>query len=99
MAVQGRFKTRFMVKVQEPKRYQAVMHNDDYTPMDFVVEILVNVFDKEKKEAVDLMYQVHRGQRAVVGVYSYDIAHTKANQVMEMARKEGYPFRVTVEEA
>lgn len=99
MAVQGQMKTRSHTKVREPKKYRVVMHNDDYTPMDFVVEILIEIFDKNEETAVELMYQVHRGNRAVVGVYSYDIASTKVRQATERARAEGYPFRVTMEEA
>lgn len=98
MAVKEQMGVQSQNKVREPKRYHVVMHNDDFTPMDFVVYVLVTIFLKEEKEAVDLMLQVHNGQKAVIGTYSYDIAHTRVNQVMEMARKEGYPFRVTVEE-
>ena len=98
MAVKEQMGVQSQNKVREPKRYQVVMHNDDFTPMDFVVYVLATIFLKEEKEAVDLMLQVHNGQKAVIGIYSYDIAHTRVSQVMEMARKEGYPFRVTVEE-
>lgn len=99
MAVQGELKNRNKTEIQEPKRYKVIMHNDDYTPMDFVVQVLIEIFKKEKDAAVRIMFQVHRGGRAVVGIYSYDIANTKIKTVMSLAKNEGYPFRLTMEEA
>lgn len=92
-------KEKSKLKLKEPKRYSVVMHNDDFTPMDFVVEILIQVFNKGHNEAVTLMMTVHKSQRAVVGIYSYDIAQTKVRTAMLRAKEEGYPFRVTCEEA
>lgn len=86
-------------KLKEPKKFKVIMHNDDFTPMDFVVMILIQVFHKEYEEAVVLMMNVHKGQRAVVGIYSYDVARTRTELAMSRAREEGYPFRVTCEEA
>lgn len=99
MAVQGETKKRVKTELREPKRYKVIMHNDDYTPMDFVVQILIEVFLKEKEEAVRIMFQVHKGGGAVVGTYSFDIARTKVKIAMSLAKDEGYPFRLTMEEA
>ena len=90
-------KTR--VKVKEPKRYKVIMHNDDFTTMEFVVEVLKTVFNKDIKEANDLMMKVHKGGSAMVGTYSYDIARSKVEETTLLARQEGFPFKVTMEVA
>lgn len=97
MASETRLVSKTRSQVKEPKQYKVVMYNDDFTPMDFVVEILKTIFNKEHQEAVDIMMQVHKGNRAVVGVYSYDIAMTKTQEAMHLARQNGYPFQVKVE--
>ena len=85
------------VKVKEPQQYQVVMHNADFTTMDFVVDVLKAVFAKEPSEAMALMLAIHHVGKAVVGVYSYDIAASKAEKAMQMARNEGFPLRCTTE--
>lgn len=99
MAISTSIKEKSKVKIKEPKRYKVVMYNDDFTPMEFVVFILMNIFKKSESEAVKIMMAVHKGGSAIVGVYSYDIAKTKAETAVRTAREEGYPFRVKVEEA
>lgn len=99
MAVQGEIKDRIKTNLREPGRFDVIMHNDDYTPMDFVVLVLIEIFKKEQQEAVRLMLMVHEGGRAVVGTFSYDIAKTKVKTVTSLARQEGYPFCLTIEEA
>jgi ATP-dependent Clp protease adaptor protein ClpS len=84
-------------KTQLPRRYQVVFHNDDYTPMEFVVEVLMQVFHKNEGEATYLMLQVHHKGSAVVAVYSRDIAETKVSQVMASAREQGHPLLCTAE--
>lgn len=84
-------------RTNEPRKYLVLIHNDDFTPMDFVVEILVTIFRKPEPEAVSLMLSVHHSDRAVAGVYSYDIARSKADKAMRLAREEGYPLRLTCE--
>ena len=74
------------------------MHNDDFTTMDFVVMVLEVVFNKRSGEAQQLMMQIHHANQAIVGIYSYDIAMSKSIKAMDMARAEGFPLRVTVEE-
>lgn len=89
--------TRDRVRIEEPRRYKVVFHNDDFTTMEFVTEVLRLVFNKPADEAVTLMMRVHREGEAVVGIYSYDVAMTKASQATAMARQEGFPLNITCE--
>ena len=90
-------KTR--AKVKEPKRYKVIMHNDDFTSMEFVIFVLMNIFNKNEMEANDLMMKVQKGGSAMVGTYSYDIARSKVEETTLLARQEGFPFKVTMEVA
>lgn len=99
MSVQGETKEKTRIDIREPKHYQVIMHNDDFTSMEFVVNILEEIFHKDEIEAQRLMLMVHERGRAAVGSYSYDIAVTKTAAAMERAKEEGFPFRMTVEEA
>lgn len=99
MSLQGATKEKTRNTVREPKQYQVIMHNDDFTPMEFVVEILIDIFHKELPEAERLMLTVHERGRAAVGFYTYDIAVTKIQIAARRAKQEGFPFRMTVEEA
>ena len=87
------------IKIKEPKKYKVIMFNDDFTSMEFVVFVLMNIFNKNNDEAVNIMMKVHKGGKAIVGVYSYDIAKSKVDKTMGLAREEGFPFKVVVEEA
>lgn len=89
--------TRERVRIEEPRRYKVLFHNDDFTTMEFVTEVLRVVFNKPADEAVTLMMKVHREGQAVVGVYSYDMAMTKAAQATSMARRDGFPLQITCE--
>ncbi len=71
------------------------MFNDDFTPMDFVVDVLEEIFFKSAAEAEQIMLKVHHEEKAVVGIYSYDIAKSKAEKAMEKAREEKYPLKLT----
>lgn len=82
----------------EPKQYSVVLHNDDFTTMDFVVMILTTVFRKTNAEAEEIMMKVHKEGKGVAGIYSYDIAMTKVEHVKMMAREENFPLKLTVEE-
>lgn len=86
------------VKVKKPKHYKVIMHNDDFTTMEFVVYILTTIFRKEMLEAERIMMDVHTKGRGIVGLYPYDIAVTKVSLSMQKAKEEGFPFKVTVEE-
>lgn len=77
--------------------YIVIMHNDDFTTMDFVVKVLCTVFNKDKQTAEDLMFKVHENNNAIIGTYSLDTAKTKCEKATSMAREAGYPFRVTYE--
>ncbi|MCF7927538.1 MAG: ATP-dependent Clp protease adapter ClpS [Spirochaetales bacterium] len=86
-------------KVDEPGMYKVVLHNDDYTTMDFVVEILTSIFKKSFEEATEIMFNVHTNGKGVAGVYTYDIAATKARQVRGKARQSDFPLKCSLEEA
>lgn len=86
------------VKTKKPKHYKVVMYNDDYTTMEFVVDVLMNIFNKKIEEANKIMMDVHRKGHGIAGIYPYDIAVTKASTAMSFAEEEGFPFKLTVEE-
>lgn len=85
--------------VKEPEQYKVILLNDDYTSMDFVVEVLMSIFHKTYQEAEQIMLDIHRKDRGVCGVYTYEIAETKIMQVSRLAREQGYPLKATMEEA
>lgn len=89
---------RERTRVKEPHMYGVVFYNDDFTTMEFVVSVLELVFHKTESEAQSLMMAVHRAGSALIGRYTHDIAVTKRDKAMEMARKEGFPLRVEVKE-
>lgn len=99
MSVQGETREKTRINIREPKHFKVIMHNDDFTTMDFVVGILIDIFHKDEAEAQRLMLMVHKSGRAAVGTYPYDIAVTKVQSAMSRAKEEGFPFRMTVEEA
>lgn len=86
--------TRF--RERRPPLYDVVIHNDDYTTMDFVVMVLETVFNKSHDEALTLMIFVHEQGEAVAGTYIYDIAHSKADKAVSLARNAGFPLQLTV---
>ncbi len=98
MAVQGQTKEKTKINLREPRHYRVIMHNDDFTSMEFVVAILIDIFKKDVLEAQRLMLMVHESGKAAVGTYPYDIAATKVRSALERAQKEGFPFRMTLEE-
>lgn len=89
---------RANIKVKKPKNYKVIMHNDDFTTMEFVVAILNIIFNKDLEEANKIMMDVHKNGKGIEGVYPYDIAISKANKAMLIAKNEGFPFKLTVEE-
>jgi len=97
MSVKDAVKEKTKVKVEEPKRFNVIMWNDDFTTMEFVVSVLVDIFHKDNATAEALMLKVHNCGSAVIGSYSYDIATTKTRLAIDRARQEGFPFRMTVE--
>ena len=87
------------IKTAKPRLFNVILHNDDYTTMEFVVHVLETIFQKPSPDAFRIMMQVHLQGRGVCGAYQYEIAETKADAVHELARDKGYPLRATVEEA
>lgn len=81
----------------QPKLFKVFMHNDDYTTMDFVIEVLQSIFHKESAEATVLMLQIHRYGQALCGLYPFEIAETKVVKVHKQAREAGFPLRCTLE--
>ncbi|HWP59122.1 MAG TPA: ATP-dependent Clp protease adapter ClpS [Candidatus Acidoferrales bacterium] len=86
-------------KLKRPPLYKVLLHNDDYTTKEFVVQILQYVFHKEHSEAVQIMLHVHRKGIGVAGVYPYEIAETKVAMVEDLARQHEYPLKCSIEEA
>ncbi|WP_028911945.1 ATP-dependent Clp protease adaptor ClpS [Prevotella sp. MA2016] len=94
---QSAIKERQRTDLREPRRYKVTIYNDDFTTMEFVVKILTEIFFKSEAEAETLMLKVHHADKAVVGIYSYDVATSKVRKATAMAREEGFPLRLTVE--
>ena len=80
-----------------PNLFKIFMHNDDYTTMEFVIEVLQSVFHKESAEATVLMLQIHRRGQALCGLYPFEIAETKVAKVHKQARAAGFPLRCTLD--
>ena len=91
-------KERVVEKKQEPTRYKVILLNDDYTTMDFVVQILETVFQRSPAESYRIMMHVHLNGRGIAGVYPWEIAETKVDTVTSMAHEAGYPLRAALEE-
>ena len=82
----------------EPPNFKVLLHNDDYTPRAFVVEILLAVFNKSLDDATQLMWHVHENEIGVCGIYPFEVAETKIAQTTEVARNNGFPLKLTLEE-
>ena len=94
----SQIRERKRIELREPKHYVVIFHNDDFTPMDFVVGLLRDVFHKPIPEAEAIMLKVHKEGQAVVGTYTYDMARTRAEIAISIARKAGYPLRISYKE-
>ena len=84
-------------ETRHPPLYRVILHNDDYTPMDFVVWLLENVFHHTHDEAHHLTMTIHHQGAATAGIFSYDVARTKMHQVLEHAKKEMHPLQCSIE--
>ena len=91
-------KEEIKLKVKKPSMYKVLIHNDDYTTMEFVVEVLIKIFKRQVVEATKIMYDVHKKGIGVAGIYCYDIAATKIMQAMKMAEGSGFPLKFSMEE-
>lgn len=94
---QGQTAVKERTVVRKPPMYKVILHNDHYTTMDFVVEVLQKFFHKDRGESLHIMLAVHHKGQAVVGVYTRDVAETKTEQTIDYARANGHPLRVTCE--
>jgi ATP-dependent Clp protease adaptor protein ClpS len=81
----------------QPPMYRVILHNDDYTTMEFVIEVLMNVFGKSLEKATEIMLNVHRQGKGICGVYTYEIAETKVTTVHRLSRERGFPLKSTME--
>jgi ATP-dependent Clp protease adaptor protein ClpS len=85
-------------KTRKPPLFKVILHNDDYTTMQFVIEVLEAIFHKSPAEAHRIMMQVHTRGHGICGVYPYEVAETKVAQVHDRAREQGFPLRASLEE-
>ena len=84
-------------KLKKPRRYQVLLHNDDYTTMDFVMMVLINIFHHDETEAMRIMLKVHNEGIGVAGIYSFEVAETKASKTMDLARRDDFPLQCSIE--
>ncbi|UYN93184.1 MAG: ATP-dependent Clp protease adapter ClpS [Enhydrobacter sp.] len=84
-------------RTKKPSMYKVLMLNDDYTPMEFVVDVLQHIFQKNREEATKIMLHVHQKGVGVCGVYTYEVAETKVTQTVDYARKNQHPLQCTLE--
>ncbi len=86
------------LEIEEPKNYKVLLLNDDYSTMDFVIDVLVKVFRKNIDEATQIMLNIHNNGKGLCGIYTYEIASTKVAQVKTMAKEQGFPLKAIMEE-
>ena len=91
--------TKSLLTIGEPKQYYVVMHNDDKTPFDFVVDILVGLFNHDKDTAAELAHKIHTDEKAIVGMYNLEIAEQKVEETVKASRVANYPLSVSIEPA
>jgi ATP-dependent Clp protease adaptor protein ClpS len=97
--VKSKVKSREDIKIKKPNLFKVILHNDDYTSMEFVVKILISVFNKPLSDATKIMHDIHNKGKGICGVYTYDIAITKVNQVHRLAEVSEFPLMCSYEEA
>ena len=91
--------TKTRPKTKKPSMYRVLMMNDDYTPMEFVVQVLVGIFNKTPEQATQVMLSVHQSGVGVCGIYTYEVAETKVSQTMDAAKRAQHPLQCTMEKA
>jgi ATP-dependent Clp protease adaptor protein ClpS len=96
---EGQVLTRKRAKVREPGQWKVLLHNDDYTTQEFVVWLLKTVFRKSELEATAIMLAVHKAGVGVAGIYTRDVAETRAERARQLAERDGFPLLLTVEAA
>lgn len=95
----GAIKERVREKTKEPALFGVVLLNDDYTPMQFVIDVLESLFQKSPAEAYRIMMQVHVNGRGIAGIYPWEVAETKVDTLRTRAHAEGHPLQATIEDA
>jgi ATP-dependent Clp protease adaptor protein ClpS len=90
--------TRSQTRLQYPAKYNVVFHNDDFTPMEFVVSLLVEVFDRTLEQAKAITIQIHETGQGVAGTYYHEIAEQKQQETVVLSRHNGHPLKVTLKE-
>ena len=95
----GQVLERTKPKVKQPELFRVMLHNDDYTTMQFVIEVLEDIFNKSPAEAFRIMMHVHTRGHGMCGSYPYEVAETKVSQVHDRAQGAGFPLRASMEEA
>lgn len=98
MATHTDFELQDEVLIKHPSKYKVFVLNDDYTSMDFVIDILITIFHKSYEEAENVMLEIHKKDRGLCGVYTHEIAETKVMQVIKKAQESGFPLKATMEE-
>jgi ATP-dependent Clp protease adaptor protein ClpS len=98
MATKTDYELQEEISLKYPKKYKVYLLNDDYTSMEFVIDILITIFHKSYEESEAIMLEVHKHERGLCGVYTYEIAETKVMQVTRKAKESGFPLKATMEE-
>ena len=86
------------LEVSEPKKFKVILLNDDYSTMDFVIDVLTKIFRKTVDQATQIMLNIHNNGKDVCGIYTHEIAATKVAQVKTLAREKGFPLKAIMEE-
>lgn len=97
MAANTQIETINDISIKFPKKYKVILLNDDYTSMEFVIDILMGIFHKNYEEAKAIMLDIHNNGRGICGIYTYEIAQTKVMQVHRSAKDGGFPLKATME--
>lgn len=99
--LEGEFQNETMdaIEIKEPRMYKVLLLNDDYSSMEFVIKVLMQIFHHSFEKATEIMLSVHEQGKGLCGVYTYEIAETKVAHVRKMAKEEKFPLRAIMEEA
>lgn len=90
--------TRSETRVQYPSKYNVVFHNDDFTPMEFVISLLVEVFDRSLEQAKQITVQIHESGQGIAGTYYHEVAEQKQQESVVLSRHNGHPLKITLKE-
>jgi len=96
---EGEIVSEIRDKITEPPMYKVLLHNDDYTTMEFVVEILMSIFHKTIEDATRIMLNVHKTGQGICGIYTFEVAETKVETTRELAMERGFPLKSSFEKA